>query len=202
MKLKLETYHLGDYLQELETVDFTHPIIQALREEIFHDAQSDIEKVKVAYEYVRDHVNHSWDIQSDRIICKASEVLEYKEGICYGKSHLLAALLRSEEIPTGFCYQRLMLFDSPEGGYCIHALNAIFLHSIKKWIRLDARGNKPGVQAEFSIEEEKLAFSVNPDLDEIDYPMVFTKPYGSTLNTLTSHNIALEMYQFGLPEIL
>ena len=97
----------------------------------------------------------SWDIQSSRVTCKASDVLYYKEGICYAKANLLAALLRSQGIPTGFCYQRLMLFDTPDKGYCIHALNAVYLASINRWIRLDARGNKPGVKAEFSILHEQ-----------------------------------------------
>jgi len=36
-----------------------------------------------------------------------------------------------------------------------------FLKTINRWIRVNARGNKPGVDAQFSIEGEKLAFSVN-----------------------------------------
>ncbi len=59
-----------------------------------------------------------------------------------------------------------MLFDTPDKGYCIHALNAVYLASINRWIRLDARGNKPGVKAEFSIHKEKLAFAVHEEFDE------------------------------------
>lgn len=32
-------------------------------------------------------------------------------GICFAKSHLLAALLRCKSIPAGFCYQKLILDD-------------------------------------------------------------------------------------------
>ncbi len=70
----------------------------------------------------------------------------------------MAAILRSQGIPTGFCYQRLMLFDSPEKGYCIHALNAVYIDSLQKWIRIDARGNKKGINAEFCLSEEKTGF--------------------------------------------
>ena len=43
----------------------------------------------------------------------------------------------------------------------------IHLKSLNKWIRLDARGNKKGIEAQFSIEK-KLAFSINEKLDEKD----------------------------------
>lgn len=70
----------------------------------FYEGQSEIEKAKTAFEFVRDEISHSWDIQSTIVTCKASEVLQYS----YAKANLLAALLRSQGIPTGFCYQRLM----------------------------------------------------------------------------------------------
>lgn len=38
-----------------------------------------------------------------------------------------------------------------------------------KWIRLDARGNKETVNAQFSLDEEILAFLVRPELNEVDY---------------------------------
>lgn len=38
-----------------------------------------------------------------------------------------------------------------------------------KWIRLDARGNKETVHAQFSLDEEILAFLVRPELNEVDY---------------------------------
>ena len=38
-----------------------------------------------------------------------------------------------------------------------------------KWIRLDARGNKGTVHAQFSLDEEILAFLVRPELNEVDY---------------------------------
>ncbi|OQP00077.1 transglutaminase, partial [Geobacillus sp. 44B] len=143
-----------------------------------------------------------WDIQSSRVTCKASEALYYKEGICYAKANLLAALLRSQGIPTGFCYQRLMLFDTPDKGYSLHALNGVFLKSLNRWIRLDARGNKPGVQAEFSIDKEILAFPVQEEFDEKDFPIIYTKPSPKTISVLKEHIDALEMYKYYLPDNL
>lgn len=197
-----ESLSLDDYLMELDEVNYSHPLVQQKAKELFHLSKSDIEKAKIAFEFVRDQISHSWDIQSSRVTCKASDVLYYKEGICYAKANLLAALLRSQGIPTGFCYQRLMLFDTPDKGYCIHALNAVYLASINRWIRLDARGNKPGVKAEFSIHKEKLAFAVHEEFDEKDYPIIFTKPNLQTIAVLKEHTDALEMYKHHLPSQL
>ncbi len=200
MKLICESEKLEDYLLETNEVNYSQPIIKEKAGELFNASQMEIEKIKVAFEFVRDEIAHSWDIQGNRVTCEASEVLEYKEGICYAKSNLLASILRLQGIPTGFCYQRLMLFDTPEKGYCLHALNAVYLKTLNKWIRLDARGNKIDVDAQFSFEEEKLAFSVNEKFDEKDYPIIFVKPNLKTLAVLREHTDALEMYKHYLPE--
>ncbi|UYY98321.1 transglutaminase family protein [Peribacillus frigoritolerans] len=202
MNMICESEKLDDYLLELNEVNYSNPIIGAKVDELFNPSQTDIEKAKVAFEFVRDEISHSWDIQGKRITCNASDVLAYKEGICYAKSNLLASLLRSQGIPTGFCYQRLMLFDTPEKGYCIHALNAVFLKSLNKWVRLDARGNKKGIDAQFSIDEEKLAFPTHEELDEKDYPLIYVKPHPKTIAVLEEHSDALEMYKHHLPESL
>lgn len=202
MYLVCESYKLEDYLLELDNVNFSHPIMREKIEELFNSKQNDVEKAKIAFEFVRDGIAHSWDIQGTKVTCKASDVLKYKEGICYAKSNLLAALLRSQGIPTGFCYQRLMLFDTPEKGYSLHALNAVYLKSIEKWIRIDARGNKAGVDAQFSLDQEKLAFSVNEKFDEKDFPVIFKKPNIKTMAVLKEYKDVVEMYMNNLPESL
>lgn len=198
----LESDVLTAYLQETDEVNYSHPLIQQTIATLFSDNQSDIENIQLAYSFVRDHISHSWDIQSTIVTQTASQVLQNETGICYAKSNLLAALLRGAGIPTGFCYQRLMLFDTPEKGYCIHALNAVYIPSLSKWIRLDARGNKNGIQAEFCIDDEKLAFTPNPQLDEIDYPTVYIHPNKKTMQVLKEASDAIEMYQHHLPHTL
>ncbi|MEE3678995.1 transglutaminase family protein [Bacillus safensis] len=200
MNLTCESKNFDDYLCELAEVDYSHPLIRAKSNELFNPLQTEIEKAKAAYEFVRDEIPHTWDIQSKRVTCHASEVLTYKEGICYAKSNLLAALLRSQGIPTGFCYQRLMLFDTPDKGYCIHALNAVFFHSLNKWIRLDSRGNKTGIDAQFSLDHERLAFHTQQELDEVDYPLIYVKPHPKAMSILKEHTDAIEMYIHHLPE--
>ncbi|MFD2657020.1 transglutaminase-like domain-containing protein [Gracilibacillus thailandensis] len=202
MKLIPESYNMAEYLKELEVVNYSHSIIQNKKKDLFNEEQTEIEKVKTAFEFVRDEISHSWDIQGSIVTCQASDVLRVKEGICYAKANLLAAILRAEGIPTGFCYQKLMIFDTPEKGYSLHALNGVFLSSVNRWIRVDARGNKPGVQAEFSLKEEKLAFSVQEEFGEEDYPIIFTKPNHNTITTLQAYTNVIEMYKNHLPDTL
>ncbi|NGP45387.1 transglutaminase family protein [Bacillaceae bacterium SIJ1] len=202
MNFFCESTNLSDYLLESPEVDYTHPLVQATTKELFTSTQTEIEKTKIAFEFVRDQIAHSWDIQSQRVTYHASEVLAYREGICYAKSHLLAAILRSQMIPTGFCYQRLMLFDTPEKGYCVHALNPVYLQSVGRWVRLDARGNKQGIDAQFSLEKEKIAFAPQEAFDEIDYSTIFVKPHPATTAVLLENTDAIDMYRYRLPEAL
>jgi len=59
------------------------------------------------FHWVRDQVDHSSDHQKNPVTCRASKVLAHRTGYGYAKSHLLAALLRANQIPAGLCDQRL-----------------------------------------------------------------------------------------------
>jgi transglutaminase-like putative cysteine protease len=202
MILSCESNFLEEYLVETEEVDYSHLSIKEKATELYYQSYNEDDFVKRAYEFVRDEISHSWDIQSSRITCKASEALFFKEGICYAKSNLLCAILRSKGIPTGFCYQRLTIGDTPDTGYCIHALNAVYLKSIGRWVRLDARGNKVNVNAEFSIDEEKLAFSVREEYNEVDHSEIYKRANSKTINALKQNTDCIQMYLHGLPSSL
>lgn len=66
----------------------------------------------------------------------------------------------------------------------MHGLNAVYIESLKKWIRLDAFGNKHGVNAQFSLDNEKLAFPVRTDKGEEDIPIVFASPDKNVITAL------------------
>lgn len=51
----------------------------------------------------------------------------------------------------------------------IHALNTVYIKDLKKWIRLDAGGNKENIYAYFCLDEEHLAYSIRSEFGEIDY---------------------------------
>ena len=203
MQLIPQSTHLEDYLCELDVVDYSHPSVQEALAQVAASFDSpETERVRRAYVFVRDHIHHSADIQSPQVTCSASEVLAYGVGLCYAKSHLLAALLRAQGIPTGFCYQHLTLGETPEQGYALHGLNAVYFAAEDRWIRLDARGNKPGVLAEFSTSEERLAYVVQPALGEIDYPTIYTQPHHIVIKALREHDNCLDLCARHLPDRL
>ena len=76
-------------------------------------------------------------------------------------------------------------------------LEVYFAH-LGRWIRLDARGNKPGVDARFSLEEEHLAFPVRASHGERDYRVNHAAPHPAIARTLR-RNDCKEMYRNGLP---
>lgn len=198
MNLIAESIELGDYLNELTVVNFSHDSIRKQVNMLFSDEQTDVEKVKIAYEFVRDEIAQSLDIQSRYVPCRANDVLKFGEGVCFAKANLLAALLRSQSIPTGFCYQRLRIKGN-ESHYALHALNAVFIPSLSKWIRLDARGNNTILKSEFSIEEEKLPYKPDESLGEKDYPIIYSKPNVEAMAALEMSTDAQKMYQEDLP---
>ena len=190
---------ISAYLETSALIDFEHPAIGMWTAAHEISGRSDADIVQEAFEFVRDGIAHTWDIQSCRVTARASDVLEHGEGICYAKSHLLAALLRRQGIASGVCYQRLTLGDTPDTGYCIHALNTVYLPSLGRWIRLDARGNKPGVDAQFLLDTEQLAYAVRPEMGECDYWINYAVPHPAIAATLAAHTDCRAMYAHGLP---
>ena len=176
MNLQIESKQLEDYLKEVPPViQFHTPLIQEKIHFIKSQASSDRDRAKIAFEVARDEVAHNFDTKSDNVTVNAEDVLKSKEGICFAKSHLLASLLRGMDIPTGFCYQKVLRKGTIESGYALHGLNAIYLPETG-WFRVDPRGNKPGIDSQFTTEEEKLAYPIRPELGEIDYDVVLTNP--------------------------
>lgn len=170
------------FLTADQYIDYKHERIQALSRELFSPDMDNVEKARTAYYFVRDQIPHSFDCNAQIITAKASDVLLHQTGICHAKANLLAALLRSQGIPTGFCFQRLTLEEDDSLGYCVHCYNAVYLSG--KWIKLDARGNKEGVNAQFSMEEPVLAFYPRPEYEEHFYPGIYASPHQPTMTML------------------
>jgi transglutaminase-like putative cysteine protease len=190
---------LDAYLAPAPLVDRDRPTIVSFVDQRLRGCDP-VETAHRTFRFVRDEVAHSWDVQGRIVTRTASDALRERQGICYPKSHLVAALLRRAGIPTAICYQRLTLLDDDSAGYAVHALNAVFLDG--RWHRIDARGNKPGVTADFSLEGERLAFPIRAHYDEIDYPTLHATPHPAIAATLAAHDDALAMYRAGLPDHL
>lgn len=171
---------MRNYLESTEYIDWEAPGILA-QAKVLAGGSSEPEYIaRKCFEFVRDEIKHSWDYQLNPISCKASDVLIHGTGYCYAKSHLLAALLRANNIPAGLCYQRLTIADVPP--FCIHGLNAVYLKKYG-WYRVDARGNKQGVMAEFCPPVEKLAFPIVTQ-GEADLPEIWAEPLQVVINAL------------------
>jgi transglutaminase-like putative cysteine protease len=128
-------------------------------------------------------------------------VLRHGTGICFAKSHLLAALLRAINIPSGFCYQVLRLDPHTDDELVLHGFNAIYLATLNKWIRVDARGNSNGINAQFSIKKEQLAFAMDPEADEFIYEAIFAAPVYSVVERLKMYSSLDDLWQ-DLPQSL
>jgi transglutaminase-like putative cysteine protease len=182
--------NLDNFLKESEIIDFSNPNIQKLSQELAKDCKNNEQIAKNCFLYVRDNINHSGDYKDDITTCKASDVLKYKTGWCYAKSHLLAALLRANKIPTGFGYQRLNCGEYKDEVYCLHGLNAIYLKDYG-WYKVDARGNKKGVDAQFNPPFEKLAFELGEN--EFDLPDIYDEPLDVVVESLNKYKTYAEM---------
>jgi transglutaminase-like putative cysteine protease len=196
MNLLVETGDPAAYLDASGTIDFHHPAVHALLEKLRAQGSSEEERARLAFLFARDEILHSFDLPGPRAVTiSASETLMAREGICFAKSHLFAALLRGLGIPAGFSYQRVMRKGTPESGYALHGLNAIYLSSRQQWLRFDPRGNKPGVRSEFSLDEERLAYPIRPELGEIDYPHVLVEPDPKVLAAMRASGDSAELFE-------
>lgn len=186
---------INDYLRQDDVIDYKNKAITELADTLFQKADNESDFVKKTYEFVRDHISHSADINNDVLTCTASEVLKAGHGICFAKSHLLAALLRCKSVPTGFCYQKLVLDDDTADVLIYHGLNGVYMKDYRKWIRLDARGNKVGVNAQFSVETEQLAFPIRSALGEVDNALLYPAPDKNILEKLRAYKTRSEFWE-------
>ena len=188
---------MEEYLQTSEVIDWNHPAILALAQTIASGHRTTEAIAKACFEWVRDEIRHSYDYQMNPITCRASDVLHYKTGYCYAKSHLLAALLRANGIPAGFCYQRLSISDRG-APYSLHGFNAVYLPEVG-WYRVDARGNREGVDAQFTPPQERLAFKIQVS-EEADFPAILSKPLQVVVEALQAQSTWDEMLRH-LPDV-
>jgi transglutaminase-like putative cysteine protease len=169
------------YLRSTEIIDWQHPNVLRLARQLASD--DPLTTAKACFEWVRDEIRHSYDYHLNPITCRASDVLHAGTGFCYAKSHLLTALLRANHLPAGLCYQR---FRQDDGTYCLHGLNAVHLSDFG-WYRIDARGNKPNVNAQFVPPVEQLAFTLDAAVGEIDLPDLYADPLPLVVTALSTY---------------
>lgn len=173
LPIKKVVTNLDEFLVENDIVNFSDPSIQKLSQQLKSESKDEYSYVKACFEFVRDKIEHVMDRKKyhlEKPLLIASEVLEAGYSFCFGKATLFAALLRAENIPCGFSDQILCYDEEKQPDRkIIHNVNSVYFRDLKKWIRLDVRGNRPkDSNSEFSLGEEILAYKVYKDLEEID----------------------------------
>ncbi|MFI9257845.1 transglutaminase domain-containing protein [Streptomyces sioyaensis] len=166
---------ISAYLAVCDVIDHGHPLVRSTAATLAADAPDAYTYAEAAFTFVRDAIPHSADTGDPRVTWRASDVLAQRTGICHAKAHALAALLRARGIPAALCYQKFDL---------VHGLVAVRLPGAERWIRQDPRGNKPGIDAQFRLDREQLAFPVRPECNELDYPVLFAEPHPAVLQCL------------------
>ena len=166
-----------------QVVDWRHPAVGALARTLAR-GRGPLGVIRACFEWVRDRIPHTVDAGLDPVTCSASEVLREGTGFCYAKSHLLAALLRANGVPAGFVYQRLALGEGG-GAFCLHGLNAVWLPAVG-WYRLDARGNRADLSADFDPPREVLPYACRVRGERL-FPGVRAEPLGIVVEALRRH---------------
>jgi transglutaminase-like putative cysteine protease len=188
---------MDEFLTSTDVIDWQHPDVLARGRALGEGLANPVDVARSCFEWVRDEIRHSQDHGLSQVTCAASEVLHERSGFCYAKSHLLAALLRANGIPTGLCYQRLSL-DETGTSHCLHGLNAIRLPGMG-WYRVDPRGNRSGIDAQFDPPAERLAFRLGLP-GEADLPEIWPNPLPVVVEALRSHSTAASLAE-RLPDV-
>ena len=188
---------MQSFLRSTEIIDWLHPGVSACALRLRGDSNDPLVIARRCFEWVRDEIKHTADYGLKRVSCAASEVLQEGSGYCYAKSHLLAAVLRANKIPAGLCYQRLSL-GGQGAPFCLHGLNAVHLPGIG-WYRIDPRGNKPGIDAQFVPPAEQIAFRVTTP-GEADWPDIWADPLPVVVSALRVHSDA-DLLARSLPDM-
>jgi transglutaminase-like putative cysteine protease len=197
MPMQPEDDKFNGYLEDTIVIDWQSPDVSEKARQLIADCGSEEERVRTLYEWVRDEISHSFEIDTDVVTCRASSVLKHGTGLCFAKSHLLAALLRASGIPAGFGYQRLR-GDPPAGGIVLHGFVCAYLSERRRWVVLDARGNNREVHTEFDIDEPSFAYRPDPEQGEETIEIIFTRP-NRTVVAMLERNQSLAKVRGHLP---
>jgi transglutaminase-like putative cysteine protease len=196
-----ESDDLGRYLEDTITIDWQTPVMMSTAKTLLTGFAEPKDRVRRLFEFVRDEIDHSLDIETEMQTCRSSEVLEEKTGLCYAKSHLLAGFLRYAGFPTGFCYVRIMDDDRP-GRFVLHGFNAVYWVSTSSWIYLDARGNRDGIETECRFEAPwSLAYWPDLQVGECFLPFIYKRP-GKRIIDLLERAPSLDAVRNSLPDSL
>lgn len=187
---------MDTYLESTDIIDWKSTSVMKRARSL--SGVHNFDTAKNCFLYVREVIPHCCDISATAIPLKASEVLVLGTGLCYAKSHLLAALLRANGIPAGFGYVRLAE-PRTASGFALHGFNWVFLKE-HGWFRIDARGNNGKVSTGFRPPDEFLAYYPEHE-GEFFFEENFTRPIAAVVEAYRSAT-NFESLLRGLPDVI
>jgi transglutaminase-like putative cysteine protease len=181
----MTSFDRAQFLAACDVIDWQSDAIREVAARLTAGAAG-FDAISILFNWVRDSIAHTGDAGWGKITLRASEVLRERTGLCYAKSHLLVALLRAVHIPSGLCYQRLRS-DDELPSFVLHGLVGVLMPD-HRFLRIDPRGNKAGINAQFTPGHEALAFAATLP-GEADLPGVFARPIPEVIAALSAaHN--------------
>lgn len=183
---KPEKPDIEDYLRSDDIVDFNDPSIEEATEHLTSGLRDNFAKSQAIYEFVRDQIFSSFEIDATSVTVCASEVLEKGHGLCYGQSHLVAALMRSAGIPAGFCYQ--VIYDQEDERHYVHALNAVYLEELDRWVRFDTSIKPDDSSIRPDFYEDPPVRAIDSNLGESEDMTVYINPNKRIVKLLHKHD--------------
>ncbi|NLP00398.1 MAG: transglutaminase domain-containing protein [Clostridiaceae bacterium] len=182
---------ISDYLESSDVLDFDHPLVSQTAQQLTYGLKDNLSKAREIYEFTRDHIFHSVDIDATSVTKTASEVLDKGHGICFAKAHLLAALMRASGIPTGFCYQ-IRYYEDLER-LIAHGFNGVYIQELDKWVRIDACFQVDVDDWGFDPFKESTIKSVREEIGESDDFTIYHTPSKKILKVLSAANTVEEL---------
>ncbi|WP_246552549.1 transglutaminase-like domain-containing protein [Vallitalea pronyensis] len=150
-KVHMNSSNHAVFLANVQNVEWTSNSSAAiLAQELTKNAKTDREKLEVIYEYVihNVHYDHEKAINiSSRYLPSPNETLIEGKGICYDYASLMAAMLRSIDIPT-----KLVHGDSNFTSV-YHAWNEVLIDG--EWIVVDTTTDSAYITEGIQISYEK-----------------------------------------------
>jgi len=189
---------LNGYLEDTIVVDWQTPIVYEKVKSLTAGQGTLEERLRALFEFVRDEISLSFEIETDELTCNASQVLRAGHGTCYAKCHLLAAMIRACGVPAGFVFQRLRR-ESDDSRFVLHGFVGVYLTDRERWVALDARGDNDAVSTVFSLDAPSLAYTPDPERGEETQPLVYSKPVKHIVEMLSKAG-SLERVRRTLPD--
>ena len=85
-----------------------------------------------------------------------------------------------------YVYERENYRDENGHAFCLHGLNAVFLPKTG-WYRIDSRGNREDINAQFDLPFEHLAYTVKFK-GEANLPEIWPEPLQLIVRTLSEYH--------------